>query len=274
MAVITNGRDVIGCNQRFLEFSGVGSLDEFRQKHRDVSELFVAETGHFYRPRGGNWLPALLQTPGEERKVKMYDEQLGRFRRYALRTSPCPGLEKMEIVAFLDATEVLEEARSAPPPERVDSLTGVASTLVLYETGEEEVYRAARYKSNLALLLVVPEDEEEGKEGYTSTRYRQMMKTVATVLEGKLRESDTLARWGEKGFVMLLPETDRTGAAKLGEKLGVALQKEIERHGKTVACYFGATDFLHEDRLDTMLRRAMQGVEAAREMGPFMTGVV
>jgi diguanylate cyclase (GGDEF)-like protein len=51
----------------------------------------------------------------------------------------------------------------------------------------------------------------------------RVLRAVATTLRTKLRQQDSVARWGGEEFLFLLPETDLQGAEQLAEKLRVAV---------------------------------------------------
>jgi predicted signal transduction protein with EAL and GGDEF domain len=91
---------------------------------------------------------------------------------------------------------------------------------------------------------------------------------VGRTLQSCLRESDTVARLGGDEFVILLPGTDKTGAAYAASKLLKALEKpiEVESHALDVEASIGITVFPDNGTdASTLLRRAEIAMYACKE---------
>jgi diguanylate cyclase (GGDEF)-like protein len=72
----------------------------------------------------------------------------------------------------------------------------------------------------------------------------EVLISVAKILQGQLRQSDSLARYGGEEFVILLPETDLQSAALLAKRLQQSLADQIityEAHRIQVRASFGLT---------------------------------
>ena len=91
---------------------------------------------------------------------------------------------------------------------------GLASAFYLGVRCEEECYRARRYGRPLTLLVV----ELVGQGGSSGAEER-----LQSLLRSQLRLSDTAGCLGEKRYAVLLPETDRDGAATVASRLVEAL---------------------------------------------------
>ncbi|MDH6117991.1 diguanylate cyclase (GGDEF)-like protein [Kitasatospora sp. GAS204A] len=105
-----------------------------------------------------------------------------------------------------------------------DPLTGVANLDLLKRTLEREVARCGRRpptqpQRELAVVLL----EVEGFELVTAEqgrgRAQAILRDLAQRLSLEVRRTDTLGRYGGTEFLVLLPDTDRAGAAKVAERL-------------------------------------------------------
>jgi diguanylate cyclase (GGDEF)-like protein len=94
-----------------------------------------------------------------------------------------------------------------------------------------------------------------------------LLKQVAAILTGRLRQSDVIARLGGDEFAVLLPMTDAEGAASIVE----ALEREFAEHpaeleGRLVTARpsIGVAELEPELDVDGVLRRADQAMYAVK----------
>lgn len=100
-----------------------------------------------------------------------------------------------------------------------DPLTGVRNRRRIADEVSRALKASRRYGRELAVLVVdvdrlrfVNETQGEG----AGDKYLAL---VAASLERALRETDTVGRWGDDEFLVLLPETGAGGAAIVAERL-------------------------------------------------------
>ncbi len=111
-----------------------------------------------------------------------------------------------------------------------DSLTGLANRRYFDLRFAEELQRAQRTGRPLVLVLLDVDGLKSMNDTYGHPSGDQLLSAVATILSGQARGIDVAARIGGDEFAVLLPETDRAGAAVLLERLtrGVA---DLRIHG-------------------------------------------
>ena len=135
-----------------------------------------------------------------------------------------------------------------------DSLTGLANLRAYEERIEEELLRAQRMGRSLALLLLDVDHLKQMNDTFGHAAGDQLLRAVADVLRSRTRGIDLAARLGGDEFILLLPETDRTGAMVALERLmeGIAEQRI---HGRTIQISAGVAVYPDDGRTEDDLRK-------------------
>lgn len=120
-----------------------------------------------------------------------------------------------------------------------DALTGLFSQNYVRHRLEEEFYRAQRYNHPLSLLLVDIDNLKEVNNRFGRTAGDHLLKYFAQVILETVRPSDIPARYSGEEFLILLPETDRSEAGVVAERL----RKKIAAHPFRIDVRSGDIDF-------------------------------
>ena len=100
-----------------------------------------------------------------------------------------------------------------------DQLTGLLNVRELYRRLELELARAGRHGRPLAVLMVDADFFKSINDRFGHPAGDLVLRELAYRLRGSLRPSDVAARYGGEEFVVMLPETDATGAMAMCERL-------------------------------------------------------
>ncbi|MEV4513468.1 diguanylate cyclase [Dactylosporangium sp. NPDC049525] len=122
----------------------------------------------------------------------------------------------------VDNVRVHEEAQRL---SLTDPLTGLSNYRYLRESLRREVERANRFGRSLAALALDLDRFKEVNDTYGHAAGDAVLAEFARRLRAEIREVDFAFRQGGEEFVVLLPETDATGAAVLAERLGAAVRR-------------------------------------------------
>lgn len=135
--------------------------------------------------------------------------------------------ERQERITYLQGVLLAyESARSRHLNEeleriaRTDPLTGIANRRTFDEHLKKEWERARRGNDPIALLFVDVDHFKAFNDTYGHPAGDACLASVAEALaRAARRPADLAARYGGEEFVLLLPETDRTGAKEVAEAL-------------------------------------------------------
>jgi diguanylate cyclase (GGDEF)-like protein len=116
-----------------------------------------------------------------------------------------------------------------------DGLTGLANRRRFDERLLEEWGRAYRERSCLALLMIDLDHFKAYNDKYGHLAGDECLRSVARVLAAEaLRATDLAARYGGEEFVMLLPNTDAAGCARIGERIRGAIREAAIPHAQNL----------------------------------------
>jgi len=111
----------------------------------------------------------------------------------------------------------------------VDSLTGLFNRTFFFAAIDREIARSARSGRGFCLLMMDLDELKAINDRVGHFHGDRVLRAVGEVILSGVRQIDTAARYGGDEFVVLLPETDPTGAFVLAEKIrlgvsGVAIE--------------------------------------------------
>lgn len=176
------------------------------------------------------------------------------------------------VVSIEDISEQVEMQRQVRELASYDALTRLPNRRVALERLAQQLVRARRTKSLLALLFIdldrfKPVNDELGHQVGD-----WLLQAVAQRIQACLRESDTAARMGGDEFVVLLPDLHSVAAAvAVGEKIRMALEQDfVTPKGLVlqISCSTGIAIYPdHADSEAALLRLGDEAMYSAKRGG-------
>ena len=136
-----------------------------------------------------------------------------------------------------------------------DPLTGILNRRSLKEAMEAETRRTRRHGRPLTLIMFDLDWFKAINDTYGHDQGDAVLVAVTAQIRDRLRQDDSLARWGGEEFMILLPETPLAQAVALAETLRIGLQTSPCPGVEPVTASFGVTAYRPDETLDEWLER-------------------
>ncbi|MBE3070615.1 MAG: sensor domain-containing diguanylate cyclase, partial [Planctomycetes bacterium] len=238
---------------RFEDFERANDLvleREFRDRYDTDSCIIVPL-------KGGGRVRGVLNLADKERGGR-FDEEID--------------LPVMEQIAELIGASVynVELYREMEHQAKTDALTGLVNRRGVEEALVRETDRSRRYGSPLTVLMVDLDQLKEINDHFGHRAGDAALQNLAAVLLEAVRSVDVPGRWAGDEFVVVLPDTTSTQAARLAKRL---LKKAHERpvtlgpQEVPTSLSIGVAQYRKDETLESLIHRVDQAMYAAKQGG-------
>jgi diguanylate cyclase (GGDEF)-like protein len=177
-----------------------------------------------------------------------------------------------KILTLYDDTQVKQLLDQLERLATHDGLTGVCNRRYFNELAGKEIYRAQRYGKAISFIMLDVDHFKLINDTYGHAAGDAALKALAETIQGMLRQSDIIGRYGGEEFVILLPEIDPLTAVGIAEKLRSALEQmhiQYEEHALDLRASFGVTGVMPPEQvaLNALQRYADRALYEAKETG-------
>ena len=174
-------------------------------------------------------------------------------------------------VALVIAQEQRRARDAAIRLSTIDPLTGLFNRTFFFAAVDREIARSARSGRGFCLLMMDLDDLKTINDHNGHYFGDLILGGVGQVIRSGVRRIDTAARYGGDEFVVLLPETDPTGAYVLAEKVRIGvteLHVPVDGSIITASMSVGVVSFPDDGRTsDELMISADQAMYASKRSG-------
>ena len=156
----------------------------------------------------------------------------------------------------------------------LDGLTSLANRRLFDQTLKKEFQRARRNQNKISLIMADIDNFKKYNGSYGHQAGDECLKKVADVIESFARRpADLAARYGGEEFAVILPDTDREGAAKIAEEIRKkAKSLKIEHKSSDISKYVTLSLGIHteipeNDNIHHLVEEADKALYRAKESG-------
>jgi diguanylate cyclase (GGDEF)-like protein len=153
-----------------------------------------------------------------------------------------------------------------------DHLTGLFNRRAMEELARFELKRHNRYPSPLALGLVDVDHFKDVNTQYLHTGGDAVLRGLARLLTGSLREVDSVGRMGGEEFLVIARETGEDGAKRLAERIRATVANSPITYEEktiriTVSIGVAVAEIGDPAEYDEMFRLAAYALKEAKDKG-------
>jgi two-component system cell cycle response regulator len=152
-----------------------------------------------------------------------------------------------------------------------DALTGLSNRRAFHARLREEWRRSRRYRFPLSLLLIDVDGLKQVNDERGHDAGDRVLRGVASAIKDTLRETDFGARWGGDEFAIIAPNTARTAAQRLGQRLLLHMKRRVPAGEATPSASVGIAILDptrgESESIDWLMRAADQALYQAKASG-------
>lgn len=149
----------------------------------------------------------------------------------------------------------------------IDPLTQLYNRFFFNTLLEQEVARARRFNHSLSLIMLDLDFFKKVNDTFGHYAGDTVLTELAEILQQHSRETDLPIRWGGEEFVLLLPETDIGGAARLAEKIRVAVKDYRFTEAGSLTASLGVATLCNQEDQGDLLKRVDDALYEAKGGG-------
>ena len=151
-----------------------------------------------------------------------------------------------------------------------DVLTGLPNRRGFDLLAAQALQESIRDKSPLSTLLIDLDHFKQLNDTHGHLAGDEVLRGFARSLQGNLRQSDIICRWGGEEFILLLKDTGSSTARQLAEKIRQQTEQELFQFNGVnlrVTTSIGVTELHGDDSLDRLIARADRALYRAKQSG-------
>lgn len=171
------------------------------------------------------------------------------------------------VVNSIDVTKMKEMEDQLKLLSQTDQLTQIFNRVKFHDSLAQEINRAKRYETDLALIMFDIDHFKRVNDTYGHDVGDDVLVDLSKRVKTCIRETDIFARWGGEEFMLLLPHTPLSNAAQLAERIRAAIEKDSFPKVGTVTTSFGVTQFIKSDSEESFTKRVDRALYKAKQKG-------
>lgn len=209
------------------------------------------------------------QTPSSdllEKTKKVIDET------HAMEKSQ-KNIEKQMSDVVTEIDNLRKELEQVKEEAKIDTLTGIANRKTFDTELEAIIFSSREDKTSFSLLMLDIDHFKVFNDNFGHLVGDKVLRYVAATFKRNIKGNDFVARFGGEEFVIILPDTNISGAMTVAEQIRNAISSgklitkgKVTSYGK-LTISIGATQFRASDLSHELVERADKALYIAKERG-------
>ena len=148
-----------------------------------------------------------------------------------------------------------------------DHLTGIYNRKMFDEILSLEIKNSKRNTTSFSLIIFDIDHFKHINDTYGHQVGDNTLIKLAHLVQGTLRDSDILARWGGEEFIILMPKADKNNSNKKAEKIRKIIESYEFSTIKKLTCSFGVTQYRDGDTESSLFNGADEALYLSKSNG-------
>jgi len=251
-------------NQSFSAFTGIDKFHLY-PKYEFLSDYFIEDPNYFYPRDKRKWAEELMSNGTNYAKVRWKGKE-GKSIVYFMKATSIPDTDQILFVCT-DITDLEAESRKNELLAMMDPLTNSYNRLKFDELLESEMRRSERYNHPFSIILMDIDYFKNVNDHFGHQEGDEVLITLSTIVQQRIRECDIFARWGGEEFIILIPETDSKGAKELAESIRLLIEGFHFHNIGPLTCSFGIAEFSFGKSKRELILEADQALYLSKNCG-------
>lgn len=260
ITILTSGEMIVKANNKFFEFTGFATLEEFFKKYNCICDMFKIRNGYL-KPRmeDKSWVEHIVSNPDEIHKAIIEKDDVEQLFLVNATAYTLTG-ETNYIAVFENITEIQKVAHT-------DQLTKLANRLKIDEMLERCFQSGKRYKRVFSVILIDIDFFKKVNDNHGHLVGDKILKEISIILSTSTRNVDLVGRWGGEEFIIVSKETNIDGAYVMAEKIRKAVESHTFTLDLPVTISMGISEYKDNESADELIKRADDALYMAKENG-------
>lgn len=266
--IVTDGKDILEVNKKFLDFYSVRDIYSFKKEFGTIDRTFICHQDFYCRQDGKeSWIEEIQKLPIENRIVSIVDPATIEPKAFTVQINSLNDNYGSYVVTFTDITNIKLESQKHYYHATHDIMTGLYNRAYYLDKLDNELVNAQRYNKNFSLIIFDIDHFKNVNDTYGHLKGDEVIVAVADTALKNIRKNDFVARWGGEEFIVLLPETAISSAELIAENLKKSIENIKVEGVENVSASFGVTQYIKNDDEKTIVKRADEALYEAKKTG-------
>jgi len=247
--IITDGINLIKCNEEFFNFFSYKSIKQFNQYNKNIANLFVQHDDYFSLAlidKNTSWIDYIFNND-KETIVSILNKD-GEPRIFELTINELKTNKNNYVIVFTDITAIQNEKKLLKEMAYNDPLTNIYNRQMFNKILSRERENKKRHGDALSLIMLDIDHFKAVNDTYGHDVGDKVLITLTKLITKNLRTNDVFARWGGEEFMILLPRTDTNVAYDKAQELRQLIEQYSDDVIPGITVSFGITEILNTDQ--------------------------
>ncbi len=162
---------------------------------------------------------------------------------------------------------VMERTRELAALATTDSLTGLLNHAEILKQAEYELNRSIRYTHEFSVLMLDIDHFKSVNDEHGHRVGDRILLDISNIIKDSCRHIDKLGRYGGEEFLIICPETDKSSAFELAERIRIRVEEMQAGIVQNVTCSIGVASYINEEHRDDLINAADKALYRAKKEG-------